>query len=874
MHKRSSETVRDADIRPETLADLQSSLPINRRSRPPTIGMYGAVEGDRRIPLRKDLQKRSSKFGLHGMFNRTKASRLTVDIVSPVLGEPVPEESPDFLIFQNPRPAPSPVTPKTKSSLQPAAKPSLLNMGSKSATQNTPIAKPSPKVKHPNKTDTRTSTAWVPPPLFQAYPQSIKHATLSATTLSADAIIRLNNQSKRVSVVDELTHTPIKKADRATMKHRSHLSGSISKAYWTQKIFILVTSGYLLQYAGSGSFDRLPEKMVQLGKDSVAFASDVIPGKHWVLQISQSMDVDGTSTSDSRSLLSRFAFRGTDFRRNATSLLLILDSAEDLDSWIAVMRREIESLGGKKAVTEIGTPKVEKIVPDLKSQPSHRYLVRRELDPILTASSSPCSVSVPSWTNEHLNPEKLVDAVMSEPHSPFIRPSTGHHSMTTISSHEGHHLDSLRDSSNRLSYMSSSQRTYPTSRSTSPANSPTRDSFSTIDDYPRRLPSQEDVRPRPNALAINERRRSMQIMQNPVLDSSVKYRPHSTYDTPSLKAHQYSPTPNFSLPNSSSRRYSFAKTSAMVSNSKTNAKDDSSAPNVLATLPLRSRESSTAKGARKPPLSAHNSSTRPLSPVKDTVSPHEAAQASYAATSNRPASGTFAQKRTSVINNPCEPPALRPLSSANTGRRISAHLPKNSSAKPDTYFQPPRRLSSMQALYKDQEAAANRNSATYLSAAALTTPLPQLPSPLGADYVPQQQDLASIYNGTSMESEFASASPETTKAKASCDLRRPASLAFSRSERETLSQLKNMSSNMPAKKTLSSETAPTVKPPSNTVRRLRIQSTPQALSNRRSLPALTDGPPPAPPPNCALPPLPSPAEVGVPRASMRHSIKA
>jgi len=113
---------------------------------------------------------------------------------------------------------------------------------------------------------------------------------------------------------------------KSKSKHRRKISGSLSKADWTQKIFVLVTSGYLLQYAGDGSFDRLPEKMMQLGKDSVAFASDVIPGKHWVLQISQAMDADGTPAADSRSLLSRLAFRGADYRRTATSLLLVFNS--------------------------------------------------------------------------------------------------------------------------------------------------------------------------------------------------------------------------------------------------------------------------------------------------------------------------------------------------------------------------------------------------------------------------------------------------------------------------------------------------------------------------------------------------------------------
>ena len=35
-----------------------------------------------------------------------------------------------------------------------------------------------------------------------------------------------------------------------------------------------------------------PEKILALSKDSVAFASDAIAGKHWVLQVSQHADDD------------------------------------------------------------------------------------------------------------------------------------------------------------------------------------------------------------------------------------------------------------------------------------------------------------------------------------------------------------------------------------------------------------------------------------------------------------------------------------------------------------------------------------------------------------------------------------------------------
>src|SRR5690606_3098351 len=118
--------------------------------------------------------------------------------------------------------------------------------------------------------------AWDPPPLFQAYPQAIRHAQLPACTHSAEAVLRMSD--KRI-VRDDL-QSALDDTNRVTdrrKKHRRNLSDALE---WTTKIYVLVTSGYLLQYAGEGSFDRLPERMLHLGKDSAAFASDVIPGRH------------------------------------------------------------------------------------------------------------------------------------------------------------------------------------------------------------------------------------------------------------------------------------------------------------------------------------------------------------------------------------------------------------------------------------------------------------------------------------------------------------------------------------------------------------------------------------------------------------------
>jgi hypothetical protein len=64
--------------------------------------------------------------------------------------------------------------------------------------------------------------------------------------------------------------------------------------------------------------------------------------------------------------------------------------------------------------------------------------------------------------------------------------------------------------------------------------------------------------------------------------------------------------------------------------------------------------------------------------------------------------------------------------------------------------------------------------------------------------------------------------------------------------------------------------------PSAGSQRLKPQSNP-ALANRRSMPMLVNGPPPMPPPNCALPPLPpgtAPRSTLVSRGSVRVKTEA
>ncbi|CZT08219.1 uncharacterized protein RAG0_13367 [Rhynchosporium agropyri] len=915
------------------------NLAANRRERPP---MMNLSTGDiaSRVPLRAPkIQKKDSKGGLRAMFTRKKTEQAIA--ISPLAEEDAP------------------MSGFSERSMGAAAEASLLSvkMAKQRTEKSTPVreipisetpgkstktsrmnmslrSRSAPSVKTPSKVvpdlpstksmsrpRTRSSAAWDPPPLFQAYPQAIKHAQLSASTLSADSIIRMNNHRRNNSLRSDTEATDCstageKKAEKSKSRHKRQVSGSLLKADWIQKTFVLVTSGYLLQYAGEGSFDRLPEKIMQLGKDSVAFASDAIPGKHWVLQISQAMDSDGTPASDSRSLLSRLAFRGADYRRSATSLLLVFDSAEDMDSWLAIVRREIEALGGKKHASETGRPKADDKILQLKSQPSHRYLIHRSTDDLSNlASPQMPSLGPPPWIQDKDNePQKNLEQTTSErtrSQGSSIRPSTGHSMAGSVTSNDARQLESLRDSTNRFSYLSSGQRTLITSRGSSSSTSSTRESASFDDNVSK--PSSGDIHSRPNAAAVSERRRSMLTMAIPLFGAPItaKAHRHSTYGGPSSVGRSRSPgfTPNFSVPNSSIKRYSIVRrpSSPIASPSSRPVARDS-----------------LMKGTRKAPPSALHV-PRSLSPVK--ASPKKAA-APMASTSSSPNSRiypqhqaqTYLQAKPSVITIPPRSPSDKtPTMSISHPRRMSslAPLAPHESAHLDLHL--PRRYSSMQTLGEVGEKRFLNNldapsRPAPLLPAELASPISLSPLRQGFDFSPPSENQQ--IQPQTQQMDFAQKQYSRPSSRTSINSRQPLPLSLPLQTPMPLPALANMKSKV--NRPISMQISPaashrnnhylthnqdqTTIPPNTAFQpqpRSVIQFSPRPTSSssirssslspttsistamttpmsiispglqrakgepsktlgiRKSMPMLVvNGPPPAPPPRCALPPIP------------------
>ena len=515
-----------------------------------------------------NLKRRSSRFGISSLFSRSK----------PPVVEEGQEKLGVHLECDEPTEAPTSADtagqpkkdfePLAEMQTQPEMGPPTGTIRSR-ASRTALRSRPSPK----SDATSRNPTAWDPPPLFHAYPQAVRHVTLRAPSLSAEAILRLNAERSSSSNQRVELYTPevnvMKFAKEKKLKRPTPLD-MLSKGDWTDKTFVLVASGYLLQYAGQGPFDRLPEKIMLLSKESAAFASDAIPGKPYVLQISQLSDEDRKSDREA----SRSVFKGRGLRshsrRSTSNFLLVFEGPEELSSWMVVVRQQIQSMGGKDCRSDVlrKTAGVESI-QDLHRVPSQRSLVERVSncysdipDQLRDVTSS--AHTIPSETSTQV--VDSVDPASTKRQSMATQQSVD--SRTTSNAAESInqiHLDRLKESP-RQSYASTAGKTTSTSRDSSPGASPVNHHA----DIPQWTPS------------LNERRQTTSMYHGLVRNSvqqltlSKKVRresaisptaPPSQPVATSVPQQQRAPSPaapNFSVP-IFSKRYSSSNNSPALS---------------------------------------------------------------------------------------------------------------------------------------------------------------------------------------------------------------------------------------------------------------------------------------------------------------------
>ncbi|KAJ8105250.1 hypothetical protein OPT61_g10293 [Boeremia exigua] len=487
------------------------------------------------------LARAPSKLSLFSLFNRPKVEKARghteVGLAVPMRPQtpPKPSASSKSALRQNPSPA------------------AQQSVRSRSSLMFRPMSMKPP----PPENETGS---WEPPPLFQAFPQSVKHATLQACVFPPEVLMRTQSQRRQAEILRERIDTArdlsvIEENSTETKKleksHKRLISNSVLNPpapELVSKIYVLVTAGYVIQYAGDGPFDRAPEKVLKLGKDSAAFACDLIPGKHWVLQISSHAHDDGTVEMGPKStLLSRLRTQNAIGRKAATSFLLILESAEEMDAWMTAVRKEIENNGGQRVKDESvrASSSTDRSSGKQSSETSHRYLVQRDSS-IIAAKNAPAvdsphqsyhaiplRIATSDWEDTERTPSVASSRKQSSRRS-IARQSAEVSSIssTPISQSEVQ-LDQLRGRS-RFSYMStatsaSDTGTRNTSRDPSPTpQSPLRESSAETEPFKvyRSLHSNPSN-------DTGSRRRSVQPLPITTEDHSM------SVEVPAMQRHSY-----------------------------------------------------------------------------------------------------------------------------------------------------------------------------------------------------------------------------------------------------------------------------------------------------------------------------------------------
>ncbi|WEW57189.1 hypothetical protein PRK78_002651 [Emydomyces testavorans] len=522
-------------MHPKLLPPIQTTVSkrVLMRPKPPLPEHVTGTTSAERVPL-GNPRPQSSKTSLRTLFNKSKPVRRNTakndNSPSPILESKFFNTASPIHEAQAMPSSGSQTSQRTKSYSDPTV-PSLAR---------TSFLPSNPKLSKPIRDrKSRPHSSWQPPALFKAYPQAIKHATLPALNSSAETILRIQQQIKQGSQENNLEIDPMEKRD---YKQAMKAADAIHKMEWTRKIYMLVTSGYLLQYSGDGNFDRLPEMILELDEHSVAFASDAIPGKHWVLQVSQTFDENGTTTVDNKkNFLSRL--RLSDSPKMAKSFLLVLDNADDLAAWMVAMRREIEGLRGKEFVPE--TPTVEEVPQTL-----HRYQSMATMrNPARTQHSlaNRSSRSVSSATLSPSTRTRLDEFTDLPANRCTMAPSIEASSLSTMTTTSD--IDRRGDGS-RLSYISLSSRTIASSHASSPPSSSASVQYvmpkSTFVGSPKSAKS--DAR----SMSIDPPIRSVSVVQGPFAlrrDSAFsKQNTSQSAINPQLGKPTFVPTPNFSVP--------------------------------------------------------------------------------------------------------------------------------------------------------------------------------------------------------------------------------------------------------------------------------------------------------------------------------------
>ncbi|KAK5118765.1 hypothetical protein LTR85_007971 [Meristemomyces frigidus] len=581
------------------------------------------------------LQQRASKMSLFSLFSKPKVEKARgyaeqgLAVPSAHAGN---ASRADLLVQDGSNDAPGDVPPRAPSA-----------MSFRNATKSASTRAKAKVAAAQQSQSTRKAGSWEPPPLFQAYPQSTKHGILEMSTMTAEAVLQKSKSRKTGGLhapnaeitpresVEDGGSVDTRRTARSTMWHVTN--GSATHVELPRKIFVLVTSGYLLQYADSGPSNRLPERVLELGQESAAFACDLIPGKHYVLQISQAVNQQGVMIANSGSILSKLGIRSAAAKRMTSNFLLIMPNAAEMNSWMVAIREEIHTLGGKHPRPDTATrPRTRPAVEtddsfgELKKVPSrsHRYQAKRDPSKVSLISKPSAEAldmlpppprirdddeSSETGTIEGLEQEaeQLAEEARSPPMKPHREPDAQSISSSIAVSEQQHRLSSLRNSQ-RMSHATFAT-TVATSRTNSLSESPQSDQSLKGSSEMSRDSTQTRLSYRTLSSYAMGRRRSAMPMPFarekplPALDVSAQPQRHSTFagSAESPVTGRNSPLP---VPAASPRKLAVAN----------------SEPNLKAAAAEVNRAKHDSK-MPSPPLLSAEASDRPLSVIGDLPSP-------------------------------------------------------------------------------------------------------------------------------------------------------------------------------------------------------------------------------------------------------------
>jgi hypothetical protein len=181
-----------------------------------------------------------------------------------------------------------------------------------------------------------------PPPYAEAYRHAILHKKLEIALPTRE----LKRTGSFLSRYSRAVPSP---ASSTLPEHGSQQRRPSMSVTLATKIMMLSDDGYILQYNTEGASNRTPERILKLGEDSIAIASDELPGRHWVLNVvSVGRNVDlGVGNLVTSPRLSSLSIRNGQKRpQHVSGCLIAFADDSTFNEWLVAVRTEIEHLGG------------------------------------------------------------------------------------------------------------------------------------------------------------------------------------------------------------------------------------------------------------------------------------------------------------------------------------------------------------------------------------------------------------------------------------------------------------------------------------------------------------------------------------------------